>query len=750
MEGKNVFGDQVGNGRFHQAILAAILLLYLLLTLGYSVLNPLFEAPDEHFHFFTLNDLANSGKLPVIPEEYDELLGSEPAQPPLYYLISALVITPLDTAAAREQVQLNPFAWIGSTEAVVNINRTLITPWEQRPWQGYALAGHLVRGLSALFGLGTVLAVYGSARLLWPQDGRCALLAAALVGFLPQFNFIHAAITNDSLITFLATVGIWQLLRMWQTAVTRKRLLLLGITIGLAALTKNAGILLFIFSLGVLFLRFLRDDGWQSLGRWLGETAVFVILPVLAMAGWLWLRNQMLYGDFTAANQFIDIAGGDRQSSLGQVLGESGGLWLSFIAVFGWFNLLAPSWIYAAWNGIFLLAALGFIFALFKIRVHLRSSASYLLNQPWLPGLLLFGWFAAVYTGLLTFMLQTEAAQGRLLFPAIAPIVLGVVYGISRLGSSLLYWLAGGAALLTTVFALFGVIAPTYALPQTVAALPDEAIALNETMAENVVLVGAKVETETAVPGDIVWYTLYWWLDAPTTAMPAFKFEIFGRDLERPIGEIHTFHGRGLYPPSLWPVGQIVADRFPVRLNEQMDAPVLARGFARLVPVEDEALPDANQGIFAGGIKITPQEWPAVAEQLALLGDAIALTAVSLSTNTAKPGDTILIDITWQAIGNPQQDFATLIHLAEANQPPLAQGDDQPRGGSYPTRIWAAGEVIPDQYRLIVPPDLPLGCYPVWLGMYTVADTQRLPLTVNRERLPDDVYKIDDLCVGES
>ena len=757
----------MNQSRAHKAVLTSIVLLNLLLTIGYSIFNPLFEAPDEHFHFFTINEIANSGQLPVIPDTYDELLGPEPAQPPLYYLVAALITAPFDTAAARTQVQLNPFAWIGSAEAVVNINRTLITPWELWPWQGYALPGHLIRGLSTLLGLGTLLFVYASTRLLWPKDGHPALLAAALVGFLPQFNFIHGAITNDTLITFLASAGVWQLLHLWQTGVTRRRLLALGITIGLAALTKNAGILLLLYSLGVLFLLALRQyDVNKSVGiqirRWLGETAVFVILPVLLIAGWLWLRNQTLYGDFTAANQFVEIAGGDRGYTIWQVLAESGGLWLSFFAVFGWFNLLAPSWVYAVWNGLVLLATAGVIVKALVTRPRIANfwqsdkepfiiRGQRLLAQPWMPGVLLLTWFLAVYAGLVTFMLKTEAAQGRLLFPAITPIVLGLVYGLTRWRTSAIYWLAATAALTTTVACLFFVIAPTYELPQIVASLPTGATPLQERLIDNLELVGAKLETETAVPGDIVWYTLYWRLTEPTTAMPSFKFEIFGRDLEEPIGEIHTFQGRGLYPPTVWPVGEIIADRFPVRLETSIDTPVLARGFARLVPLDTAETNDTEQGSFAGAVKITPNGWPELAAApIAQLGTNIALTSVSLSQNSAQSGDNLRIDVTWQANGRPEQDYATLIHLAPANQPPLAQGDAHPRAGSYPTRVWAAGETIEDQYTFTIPPGIPDGCYPVWIGMYEVNTFSRLPLTVNDQRQPNDVYQIGEVCLGQS
>ncbi|MEZ4517410.1 MAG: hypothetical protein R3C44_11465 [Chloroflexota bacterium] len=54
------------------------------------------------------------------------------------------------------------------------------------------------------------------------------------------------------------------------------------------------------------------------------------------------MAKSVAYGDPTAANQFVAIAGGDRGYTLLQVFRESPGLILSLVAVFGWFNLQPP------------------------------------------------------------------------------------------------------------------------------------------------------------------------------------------------------------------------------------------------------------------------------------------------------------------------------------------------------------------------------------------------------------------------
>ena len=736
-----------------------ILALYLVITLAYSVVTPLFEAPDEHWHYFTAQYIADTGQLPSVSQgaAYDEWLSQEAAQPPLYYWLGAQIIKPIVTENPRQTVWLNPFfpQGIGNAAAPANRNVAVHTPAEAWPWQGYALAAHLLRGLSALLGLGTLLCIYGSGRLLWPEEPGKALLAVSLAAFLPQFNFVHSAVGNDPLIIFLSSLAVWQLLRMWVTAVSRPRLLFLGITIGLAALTKNTGILLGLYALGVLILLALRDsyamieDQRLKISRQLQSLIInllLVILPLLLIAGWLWRRNWILYGDWTATNQFIRIAGGDRAYTLGQVLGETSGLWLSLIAVFGWFNVRAPNWIYLIWDGM-ALWALGSV--VWKIRnsrlkigcLHLQSLIINLKPSFWLAA-----WPLAVYAGLVMFMLKTEAAQGRLLFPAIVPLALGLAYGLSQLPITHyqlpnIIWPSFG--LVTTLFSLVFVIPPVYARPPIAAEVPAAVALIGAEMGQHLRLVAAEVETTTAVPGDLLWFSLYWQAESHLDAPPEMVLELFGREAEGEppvVAKLHSYHGRGLYPANLWPQAAIIADRLAIRLDEAMTTPVLARAFVHLAGEET--------AVAVGAVKIIPTKWPQPAGPgLAQIGDGIVLTAASLSPTTSHPGDSIDITVQWQVTAVPAADYTTLIHLALPGQPPLATGDHPPLNGQYPTHVWEAGEVIDDAYTLTIPADLGNGRYPLWIGLYDPATMIRQPLQVNGRRQPNDVYQIGELVI---
>ncbi len=711
----------------HRRLLLLILAAYLIITIAYSVVNPLFEAPDELWHYFTAQTIADNGRLPIVAETYDVWMSQEAAQPPLHYLLSAFIIRQVETGDARAQVWRNPFfpQGIGNAAALSNRNAVIHTSAEAWPWQGVPLAAHLLRLLSTLFGLGTLLCIYATGRRLWPDDPAIPLTAVALTAFLPQFAFQHAAVSNDTLITFLASLALWQLVRLWQTppGQTRRRALIgLGVAIGLAALTKNSGVLLAVYAVGLLGWRAWRHGRLRRLL----EIGLFVALPILLIAGWLWQRNWALYGDPTAANQFIRIAGGDRAYTTWQVLAETPSLWVSLFAIFGWFNVRPPDWVLWLWNGLVFGGVLGMARPWWNRRPRLPASIS--------PAFLLALWPLAVYAGLFQFMLKTPAAQGRLLFPAIAPLSLGLAWGwrqwrFSGWGTAVLPALA----LFTALYSLIFVIPPAYAPPPTLTALPPEAAPLSAAWANGLELVGARLETETAVPGDPVWLTLYWRRGAALVGEPEPVIELFGRGNQL-AGKLHSYPGRGLYPASLWPPETVVADRVGFYVAAETAAPALARLLARQAN-------GAGPVVLAGQVKITPTSWPKPAgEPLVVLGDAVGLTAVSLNQTEARPGETISLTVQWQALAAPGRNWTTLAHLGQAGQEPLATGDAPPLNGDYPTGVWAAGEVIDDRYTLMIPPDLASGRYPVWIGLYDRQTLARAPLLLNGARQPHDVF----------
>jgi hypothetical protein len=71
----------------------------------------------------------------------------------------------------------------------------------------------------------------------------------------------------------------------------------------------------------------------------------------------------------------------------------------------------------------------------------------------------------------------------------------------------------------------------------------------------------------------------------------------------------------------------------------------------------------------------------------------------------------------WEATGRPADDYTVFLHLRDDANTTVAQKDQPPAGGQYPTSLWDAGEVIVDEHLLPLP-ELSDGDYQLVVGLY--------------------------------
>jgi hypothetical protein len=317
---------------------------------------------------------------------------------------------------------------------------------------------------------------------------------------------------------------------------------------------------------------------------------------------------------------------------------------------------------------------------------------------------------------MVVFMLQTTAAQGRLLLPALLPLAVLLGYGADywQLAARRnLFSIVGGLALIS-LYCLFFVIRPVYALPNTVAALPTDAVPIGVYVGDNIELVGGKLRTTIAQAGDNVWVDLYWRADKLPDQPPEIVLELFGYNGE-PSGRVQAYHGGGLYPATLWPINELIHTRVGATLNDALNAPTQVRVNVRIV---------GRQSVDLGFLKIPPANDPAATTRpLAQIGDGIELISADFSPKIAQIGATVTVSVTWRVIQPPNQTLTTFVHLGSAELPPLAQGDSQPRAGNYPTHWWATGEQFTDSYHFTLSETVPTGNFPIRIGMYDATIT---------------------------
>ncbi|MBI4299796.1 MAG: glycosyltransferase family 39 protein [Chloroflexi bacterium] len=593
-----------------RAALPALLLAFVALALSYSVATPIFEAPDELYHYPYVKHIADGKGLPVPGKPDAQMMRQEASQPPLYYLLGALITFPIDTGPESSLYKTNPHAFVGiPSPGNDNKNFVLHDDAEAFPYKGVSLAVHLVRLLSVLYAAGTVFFVYLVALELMPKRRDMALGAAALVAFIPQFLFIAGSVNNDNLVVFLSTLCLYLMLRFARTVPHWWQTLLVGCVAGLAAISKATA--LGLLPVAAVWLAWLAWRGRSP--RLLLQGLALFSIGWLAVAGWWYVHNWLEYGDPTALVRHLD-AQGRRSQPIGlmEIIKDEGqGLRWSFWGVFGIFDLLAVPQLYRFFDAITLVAVAGLLLRLGRRLIARRFAIP-------LPALLLGLWTMLVFAGLLRWTQLTLASQGRLLFPAIAPLAILLLLGLTayvplryrRIGS-----LAPGAAILI-ISALMPplVIGPAYTRPPalTEANLPQDIIRLDATLGEQLQLLGYRLETQQARSGQIVKLKLYWkGLRKMDKDYSAFV-HIIGDD-GKIAGQEDRYPGRGLYPTSRWLPGEIIEDEFEPRLlsiNAPFEAPIEAglyqlQTYERL-PAKDSRGVSIGSSVPLGSVKVKP------------------------------------------------------------------------------------------------------------------------------------------------
>ena len=250
--------------------------------------------------------------------------------------------------------------WVSLVQPPLNINAFIHGPAEGWPWRGPSCRP-TSHGCCRPFWLGDLICIYGAGVSSGPAT-RAARSWRRPWWPSCQFAFIHGAVSNDAAITFFSAAAIWQLLRITndELRMTNEEagpsstgsLALLGMTIGLAMLSKTAGLLLLVFCGRVAGVGVATGRAAARIGRGgAGGVAGALCWAAGGCGATGTLRRP------TAANQFILLAGANGPT-LRQVWHDMDRVDLLF-ARFGWMNVQPPVWVWFAWSGIAALAAIG-------------------------------------------------------------------------------------------------------------------------------------------------------------------------------------------------------------------------------------------------------------------------------------------------------------------------------------------------------------------------------------------------------
>lgn len=401
-------------------MLALIILAYLALGTAYAFNTPKWEVPDEPAHYNYVKYLAETYRFPVLqmgdyPHDYLEEIKAakfpdhmpinsiryESHQPPLYYLLAALLYKPTSTLSLDQQVIA-------------------------------------LRLFSVLLGSLLLLVTCLIVKEIFPAHEVLALSATAFVAFVPMHIAMSAAINNDTLAELILSLLILLALKRLKDAVApRSYVVLGGILLGLGLLTKTT------VYLTLLLLAMAEFGRWRLKGTHNNKSPLFPLVSLFSLSFllsfWWFLRNALTYGNF-------DIFGWGRHDSI--VVGQPRTAeWVarygrmkvvkdfflvsfkSFWAQFGWMGILVDERIYLMLFLLCAVAGLGLLLFALKTLAN-RSSLS--PHQRWSLGLLALA-LLLTFASHAWYNLKFVQYQGRYLFPAIVPIGLFFAIGLREL-----------------------------------------------------------------------------------------------------------------------------------------------------------------------------------------------------------------------------------------------------------------------------------------------------------------------------
>jgi 4-amino-4-deoxy-L-arabinose transferase-like glycosyltransferase len=746
----------------HKAI-TLILLAFVLLGLAYSVVNPLHEATDELRHYRFVRYIAVNRSLPV---QGVEPCRSQSHHPPLFYLLSALATAAINTGRDLCYVPpQNPFwayrDWEVGTD---NKNQFLHGPDEAFPWRGEALAVHIVRAINVLIGAGVVWLTWASGRTLWPDQPAMAIGAAAIVAFNPMFLYMSGAINNDVIAAFsgaAVTLACLRLLRAPAGLIGPSFLwrnegpggvgwgLIFGVLYTLALMSKfNLAAVIVLIEAAITWVAWRR-------GQWrLGWQVNFVMgLVTILLAGWWFVRNQLLYGEPTGFRIVTELWGvRDPNESWGLAFSELPYVWSSLWGRFGFGQIPLPQAIY---NGLFWLALIGLLglpIGVFITRRHGEKEKEGEGRE--LVGLVfLLLNVALIFAVLFSYMLVSPAGpMGRFFFPGLPAFALLIFWGFknwvdfgfwildfglqSKIQNpkSKIAWLAGlvnvGMVGLALVI-LFGYLRPAYARP---AGLPADAAIPNPVNARFdslVTLLGYEMSPAAIRPGEPLDVTLYW----EVTGQPPGDYLLFVHlvdEVGTMVAQRDTHPGLGNFPTSQWRPGNRFVETIRVYTPETAYAPetvtvqvgLYAPGAYRLAVSSEDGKP-LGDSLSLGVVTLAEKDSPYPNAQDQNFNNEVRLVGYEYDRRQVWPGESLRVTLYWEALQEVTADYVVEVRLVDEAGNVVATADSDPQMGQSPTNRWTAGQQVTDEHILAIDPATAAGSYRVDMALLDTSTNRR-------------------------
>jgi len=196
------------------------------------------------------------------------------------------------------------------------------------------------------------------------------------------------------------------------------------------------------------------------------------------------------------------------------------------------------------------------------------------------------------------------------------------------------------------------------------------------------------------------------------------------------------------FPTNQWEEGIVVKDERQIKLLPGSPPGLCDIEVSLYDPYSQRSL-EPQSGRLVLPIEI-PLRGPPAIEALdiehpveANLGGQVKFLGYNVESSF-HPGHGIHLDLFWQTLQPMEKDYTVFIHLIDGEGNIWGQKDNPPGDGFYPTTLWTQGEIVRDQYDLMVSPDASLGKYWLAVGMYLAETGERLEVRGEEGPLPEN------------
>lgn len=694
--------------------LALLVIAYLVLSVAVSVINPLFESPDEIRHYRYVRVLVTERRLPI---QGSETVRSQSHHPPLYYALSALLSGWVSSSHDGEfQQAINPF-WGYRSFATGVDNKLQYWHGPAEPFGGGYLAALVARWVNVAIGAVTIVATYALAwHTLWEQQrepvgqrkrSEWALAAAAVVAFNPQFIYLSAAINNDVIAALTGAGILLASLAVIRDGASWRNLLALGGASGLGLLAK-----LQVGALGVPVILALALAAWQSRNRipWtrgLLRSVVTVGSAALVVSGWWFWRNLRLYGEPTGLRVQQALWGGRSVTqNLWAVWQGLPQVWASLWGQFGYGQIPLPSWMVI---GLFVAVLICF--------------GGYVLRRPLgydrrAIGLLAIATLMVTAAVIIYTAANPAGAMGRFLFPVLPAFSVMIVGGLARLlgRATLARQAVIGTMLSFSLIALCGYLWPAIGYPPRKDNAPAIARAGNVADILGVTVRETEVSAGEPLFVEVTWLPLQW------TEEPLAVFVHLVDEAGVLVAQRDTWPGLGRAPTTSWRAGVPFSDIYRVDLPDTVYTPneltvhvgLYGATVGRIPIACGDDFPVDSWGV--GSVRVAASEGIWANSVDISFEDQLWLVGYEVTPRILEPGKSFTLTTVWRVPDPASPDLHLFAQVFDAQWRVWGSKD-----GGHPD--WATGYVT-DTRQIVLIPETPPGMYPVNVGV--LSQGQRL------------------------